>query len=441
ENTGEPIDFSSTSSHTITVEATDSGGNTYSENVTLSFGTDGADTITGGSGTDIIYGMDGADTLNGGAGDDILHAGDMTSSATPEFTKRTGSSNPFDGIDIGAEATPAFVDIDNDGDLDMFVGEASGVLTYYENTGNATNPTYTLGTNPFGSTDLGDDSNPTFVDIDNDGDMDAFVGEGSGVMNYFQNTGSASSPVFGSPVTGAFGIPDIGSDSAPTFVDIDNDGDMDLFVGESGGAINYFQNTGSASSASFASGITSPFGLPDPGSDSEITFADMDGDGDLDAIIGEDSGDLNYHENTGTASSPVFASGVLNPFGLTKIPEESSPTFADIDGDGDLDLIVGEGSDSSSSTDGTIHYYENTASAASNTLNGGAGDDTLISGAGADALDGGADTDTVDYSASSAAVNVNLDTGTGTGGDAQGDTYTNIEGVIGSDHDDTVYGT
>ena len=74
-------------------------------------------------------------------------------------------------------------------------------------------------------------------------------------------------------------------------------------------------------------------------------------------------------------------------------------------------------------------------------LYGGAGNDTLIGGIGADVLDGGTGTDTVDYSTSAAGVNVNLDTGTGTGGDAQGDTYTSIEAVTASDHNDTVYGT
>ena len=53
--------------------------------------------------------------------------------------------------------------------------------------------------------------------------------------------------------------------------------------------------------------------------------------------------------------------------------------------------------------------------------------DTLIGGAGADVLDGGTGIDLVDFSGSSAGVGVNLTTGTGTGGDATGDTYTAIE--------------
>ena len=432
----------------VSVTSTESSnGATATATVDLGIivGSTGDDSITGSADGDTIYGFEGADTLNGGGGDDVIFGGAGSTPATPTFAQQTGGSNPFNGIDIGSEATPTFVDIDNDGDLDMFVGEASGTLNYYQNTGTASSPTYTLGTNPFGSTDVGSDSNPTFVDIDGDGDMDAFVGEDNGVMNYFQNTGTASNPIFGSPVTGAFGLPDVGSDSTPTFVDIDNDGDMDLFVGESDGNINYYENTGTSSSASFASGVSNAFDLADRNNDSEVTFADLDGDGDLDAVFGDDDGRLYYQENTGSASSPSFAAAVANPFGLADIGHESSPTFADIDGDGDLDLIVGEGNsdggdDDDDSGDGRINYFENTTVQTGNTLNGGAGNDTLVSGAAADVIDGGADTDTVDYSASNAGVNVNLDDGIGTGGHAAGDSYTSIEGVIGSAYDDTVYG-
>ena len=73
-------------------------------------------------------------------------------------------------------------------------------------------------------------------------------------------------------------------------------------------------------------------------------------------------------------------------------------------------------------------------------IDGGAGNDVLVGGEGVDQLDGGSGKDTVDYSDSGSGVTVNLDTGAGTGGDAQGDSYTSIESVTGSDHADYVYG-
>ncbi|PZR32251.1 putative Ig domain-containing protein [Caulobacter segnis] len=73
-------------------------------------------------------------------------------------------------------------------------------------------------------------------------------------------------------------------------------------------------------------------------------------------------------------------------------------------------------------------------------LSGGAGDDFLDGGAGADVLDGGAGKDFALYQQSTAAVNVNLQLGVGRGGEAEGDTLTNIEGVYGSAFNDVITG-
>ena len=74
------------------------------------------------------------------------------------------------------------------------------------------------------------------------------------------------------------------------------------------------------------------------------------------------------------------------------------------------------------------------------TLLGGPGNDTLIGGPGADALGGDAGLDTASYAGSSTAVTVNLSDGTASGGDAEGDTFTSIENLTGSAHDDTLIG-
>lgn len=71
------------------------------------------------------------------------------------------------------------------------------------------------------------------------------------------------------------------------------------------------------------------------------------------------------------------------------------------------------------------------------TLLGGDGNDVLIGGQGTDVLNGGDGTDTASYLGSSSGVSINLATGTGSGGDAHGDTLFSIEAVIGSDHNDT----
>ncbi len=81
-----------------------------------------------------------------------------------------------------------------------------------------------------------------------------------------------------------------------------------------------------------------------------------------------------------------------------------------------------------------------TGAAGADSLYGGAGDDTLLGGAGADLLYGGEGSDLVDYSASAEAVNIDLETQTASGGDAEGDQLSSIEHAIGSEGNDTLRG-
>ena len=76
-----------------------------------------------------------------------------------------------------------------------------------------------------------------------------------------------------------------------------------------------------------------------------------------------------------------------------------------------------------------------------NVLIGNSGNNILAGGAGADTLDGDAGWDTASYATSSSGVTVSLMTGTGSGGDAQGDRLLNIENLVGSNFDDTLEGS
>src|SRR5687767_13600432 len=146
-------------------------------------------------------------------------------------------------------------------------------------------------------------------------------------------------PVFGAPVANPFGLTDVGFVAAsPTFVDIDGDGDLDAFVGANDGNTQFFRNSGSAAAPTFVS-EASNFGLTDVGFLASPTFADVDGDGDLDAFVGANDGNTLFFRNSGSAAAPTFVSAANN-FGLTDVGSFASPTFADIDGDGDLDAFV-----------------------------------------------------------------------------------------------------
>ncbi len=208
--------------------------------------------------------------------------------------------------------------------------------------------------NPFGLDSTYYIAIPAFADLDGDGDMDLLVGEDYGAMQYFENTGSASNPQFAAPQENPFGLVSTYEYAFPAFADLDGDGDMDLLVGEYYGAMQYFENTGSASNPQFAAPQENPFGLDSTYVLALPAFADLDGDGDMDLLVGEYYGNMQYFENTGSASNPQFAAPQQNPFGLVSTNYWAFPAFADLDNDGDMDLLAGEYL-------GSMQYFENTS--------------------------------------------------------------------------------
>lgn len=252
------------------------------------------------------------------------------------------STHAFGLGDVGAYAAPGFVDVDGDGDLDAFVGNSAGEIRFFENTGTSKSAAFASPSlQPFGLHVVTYGAVPRFVDIDGDGDLDAFVGSGYGDVVFFENTGSASSPAFLDAGFGALGITNVGNYACPALGDLDGDGDLDLLVGVEAGDTFLLANTGSAIAPAFAAGSIHPFGLSNVGSFAAPALVDLDGDGDLDALLGDGDGDALFFANTGTAASAAFASPVSEPFGLTNVGGFGVADFADIDGDGDLDAFVG----------------------------------------------------------------------------------------------------
>jgi len=294
------------------------------------------------------------------------------SNLTLEYTFENDSTISFqriesssEGIDVGYASAPVFVDIDRDADKDVFIGSQDGTIVYYENSGSSIKAVFTQKTgsdNPLNGVVVSGTAAPSFVDIDADGDMDLFIGEDDGTISHYVNGGSSTTPSFSektgidNPLDGA----DVGYNSKPTFADIDGDGDMDAFMGEYDGTINYYKNTGSSTTAAFTAQVDADDTLlnSDVGTNSAPTFVDIDKDGDLDVFIGDDNGFNHYYKNDGTNVAHSFSLkvGSDNPLNAVDVGEDdnmkATPAFVDIDGDGDMDLFVGE-------NDGTINHYLN----------------------------------------------------------------------------------
>jgi hypothetical protein len=267
------------------------------------------------------------------------------------FTLMGGAANPFSSFNVTTGVVrPDLVDIDGDGDLDFFAGMNDGTIRFMRNTGTKYYAVFVeiTGTNnPFNGVSVNYDASIRFVDIDGDGDKDAFIGDDYGVIWYYENTGTITNPVFVQRTGAANPLSFVYMDnwrSVSGFVDIDNDGDMDVFIGANNGLIKYFENTGSVTSPVFVerTGAANPLSIVNVGGWAAPSFGDFDNDGDMDVVVGSYSQYIFYFKNIGTTNSPIFQAqtGTLNPFnGIYLL--YSIPTVVDLNADNDLDIVFG----------------------------------------------------------------------------------------------------
>ena len=317
-------------------------------------------------------------------------------------------------------------DLDGDGDLDLAVGNNDGDVHYYENTGTSANPSFTQradAANPLNNINAGSYNSPVFVDFDDDNDPDLVIGNQTGIIFYFENTGTTTDPSFtqrtdfDNPFYGA----NAGGFSALEFVDLNGDGNLDLIIGNQVGEIHYFKNTGTDASPEF-----SPQSLTSP---TALTIYDNGGNDTLD--LRTDTNDQRVY---------LRPEGISDVYGLTGNLIIARDTVIEnfIAGSGD-DLVAGNAvANYLSGRDGDDRLW---GSGGNDTLNGDGGDDKLYGGAGADTLNGGAGADHAYYTGSSVGVLVRLHNANAVKfGDAEGDTLTGIEHIIGSNHNDVLAG-
>jgi uncharacterized protein (DUF2141 family) len=177
-------------------------------------------------------------------------------------------------------------------------------------------------------------------DLDGDGNPDILVGNSAGDVLYIPFLAIL---LGGTPVANPFGLANVGIYAVPALADLDADGDLDALVGNGAGALLFFRNTGTAAAPAFAPPVTNPFGLVPAGGFIAPALGDLDGDGDLDAFVGSGNGDTEFFRNSGSAAEPAFAAGITNPLGLATVGAQAAPALADLDRDGDLDALFGAG--------------------------------------------------------------------------------------------------
>ena len=178
-------------------------------------------------------------------------------------------------------------------------------------------------------------------------------------------TRQSSSVSYAQVSTSVTGTTSPGNYSTPTMGDLDGDGLLEIMQGNGDGTITVFEQT-AANSAAFGTGVllkNSDGTTLDVGNYAKPTLADLDGDGLLELLVGEDTGTVLRYEQTAATGSGALAftktTLFTNPFGTatTGAPNGGSyprPTVADLDNNGLLDVLVG-------SNDGTLRRYEQTA--------------------------------------------------------------------------------
>ncbi|NIR51672.1 hypothetical protein GWO43_24110 [candidate division KSB1 bacterium] len=258
---------------------------------------------------------------------------------------------PFDlqTVHVGFQAAPSLVDLDSDGDLDLVLGNANGKFDFYENVGIARAPEWNLVPDYFENVSVENWATPRFVDIDADGDLDLFSGTKSGNLAFFRNEGSKTKPAW-KLVSDSYLDSATGGLPAPEFADVDGDGDYDLFVGVSAAEIYHYENVGTPRKASWEL-RTETFQNLKHTYRTVPVFVDVDNDGDLDLFTGTRLGKLIFFENVGGARDPNFEL-VTRKYNEIDVRFFSFPAFGDIDGDDDLDLLLGTNS-------GGVYFWRN----------------------------------------------------------------------------------
>ncbi len=215
-------------------------------------------------------------------------------------------------------------DIDGDGDPDVLstslvVGDA---FSWYENDGTPAVDPWTKHVITTGS------AAAVFADVDGDGDSDPLSASYFNFVAWYENDGT--------PATGALPTREITPNSANAHwvaaADVDGDGDLDVFSQSSTDFAAWYENDGTPATGHWTVRAIST------GSDTVTSAfpADVDGDGDVDLLATlEDANEVVWYENDGTPATGAWPELAIS----TAVNVPLAVAGADLDGDGDLDAL------------------------------------------------------------------------------------------------------
>lgn len=250
------------------------------------------------------------------------------------FYKNTGGKFDKENVHSFNQAisyyhSASMIDYDNDGHLDLFLGNYFPTKFHelHHNNGNAT---FTQVWDNKIITGVAMTVGATWADYDLDGDMDLFVPQSNGNKNMlYENIGNGQFREANNIVS-----KEGGKSIASCWGDYDNDGDPDLYVSniDKGNGFLYRNDRNGQFTKIIDSGI-----LTQGANNYGCTFADLDNDGDLDLYLTNDRGWKFLFINKGNGK---FVSKIDELIVNESIGSAYGHAFSDFDRDGDLDLFI-----------------------------------------------------------------------------------------------------
>jgi hypothetical protein len=290
-------------------------------------------------------------------GDGDLDAIIATGAGSPnELQRNDGGTDPWESASISitgdADDTLALAlgDVNRDARIDLIAGNADGSIRLYLNDGDG-DPWDTLAAGDPLESSAGATTSLAVADLNNDGALDLVVGKGGDCITadecqnfaYIGNGATdGSNPFAGVQPTA------IGTDGENTLAvavgDVDADGDLDIVAGNDGALDRLYLNDGN--------GAFAGAGLPVGGAaatereTTSVALADLDRDGRLDLVVGTRGGETLAFLNDREAGAPRQAEG-SDPWDTTtgeSVGSDADDTAAvalgDLEGDGDTDVVV-----------------------------------------------------------------------------------------------------
>lgn len=408
---------------------------------------DGNDEIRGGDGDDEIFADEGDDLIDGGAGADIIDGGSGVDTITYAASSSGVSVDLFGGLGRRGDAAGDFVlNIENvvgSSFEDIFAGDNNANII---RSGDARDTIFGRAGNDTIEGGAGGD----FLEGGDGFDYASYVSSNEGVsVNLFNGDasfGDAEGDIiqaFEGLLGSAFNDVLVGNGGDNHLIGGDGDDELaglrgndvieggagaDVMDGDAGGGegsdtLSYERSDGAVT---VNLGIRLAFGGHADG-DVFANFENLLGSNFNDRLVGD--GGANIIEGAGGADE-MFGGNGVDTLNYTKSDTGVTVSLGDR-------LAFGGHAEGD-----TFSGFENIiGSAFSDQLTGDEGNNSLQGGEGADTLDGANGFDTLSYDGSNTGVTVDLQLGVGIGGHAEGDLFSNVEGVSGSSFDDVFIGS